>query len=93
MGIVLGGGGARGAFHAGALHELFTNRVQDGAARYPRIDFRRIGVVSGTSTGSLCAAMLVQFLARNAVKKRATRSTRPISTRCSGSTGTPALRA
>jgi len=68
MGIVLGGGGARGAFHAGALQELFTNQVLDGGKRYPRIDFRRIGVVSGTSTGALCSSMLVQFLARNAGK-------------------------
>jgi predicted acylesterase/phospholipase RssA len=65
LGIVLGGGGARGAFHAGALQELFTNQVTDGPKKYPRIDFRRVGVVSGTSTGALCASMLVQFLARN----------------------------
>lgn len=68
MGIVLGGGGARGAFHAGALQALFTNQVQDGAKKYPRVDFRRVGVVSGTSTGALCSSMLVQFLARNAAR-------------------------
>lgn len=68
MGIVLGGGGARGAFHAGALPELFENRVTDAGKQYPRIDFRRIGAVSGTSTGALCSSMLVQFLARNAAK-------------------------
>jgi predicted acylesterase/phospholipase RssA len=66
MAMVLGGGGARGAFHAGALAELFLNRVSDGGRSFPRVDFRRIAVVSGTSTGALCAAMLVQFLARNA---------------------------
>jgi len=68
VGIVLGGGGARGAFHAGALAELFMARVADGGVQFPRIDFRRVGVVSGTSTGALCASMLVQFLARNAGK-------------------------
>ncbi|HYC76174.1 MAG TPA: patatin-like phospholipase family protein, partial [Planctomycetota bacterium] len=46
IGLVLGGGGARGAFTAGVVHYL---QAVERIRRYP--------VVSGTSTGALVGAL------------------------------------
>ncbi|MFI0432908.1 MAG: patatin-like phospholipase family protein, partial [Candidatus Nanopelagicales bacterium] len=48
LGLVLSGGGTRGAFEAGAVQLLAHKRTP------------RPGVITGASAGSICAAVLAQ---------------------------------
>ncbi|NUP10430.1 MAG: hypothetical protein HOW73_30640 [Polyangiaceae bacterium] len=56
-GIALSGGGSLGAFTAGIVHAAYSRFLDAG--RLPRVS-----VVSGTSTGSLVAGMLVNLYGR-----------------------------
>lgn len=55
LGLVLGGGGARGAYQAGVLSYLFNHVARD-LPRPPRLD-----VICGTSVGAVNACALAAF--------------------------------
>lgn len=57
VGIALSGGGSHGAFTAGIIHTAFSRFLDQD--RLPRV-----AIVSGTSTGSLVAGLLVNLYGR-----------------------------